>query len=136
MTQTDRNQPICHLYLKLSADDLHSLEMADIRISNTYKTLKKSLVYSGVFRVSNFLHLTWKFSSEYGCSSLALDRGKKKVEDEIGSLETRLTYLLVEKNVRQNRDGGGNFGVVLLQTCLTEILGFHEKFGGGFEKDI
>nr|GEV66176.1 hypothetical protein [Tanacetum cinerariifolium] len=30
--------------------------------------------------------------SEYGCSSLAFDRGKKKVEDEIGSLEIRLTY--------------------------------------------
>ncbi|GJU13777.1 hypothetical protein Tco_1136173 [Tanacetum coccineum] len=27
------------------------------------------------------------------CSSLALDRGRKKVEDEIGSLETKLNYV-------------------------------------------
>ncbi|GJW28898.1 hypothetical protein Tco_0045773 [Tanacetum coccineum] len=33
------------------------------------------------------------------------------------------------------RDGGGDFGVgvVLLQTCLTKILGFFEKFGGGLK---
>ncbi|GKC93486.1 hypothetical protein Tco_1158928 [Tanacetum coccineum] len=32
------------------------------------------------------------FLGEYECSSLALDRRRKKVEDEIGSLETRLNY--------------------------------------------
>ncbi|GJY90926.1 hypothetical protein Tco_0506122 [Tanacetum coccineum] len=32
---------------------------------------------------------------EYECSSLALERGRKKVEDEIGSLETRLNYGIV-----------------------------------------
>nr|GEZ95549.1 hypothetical protein [Tanacetum cinerariifolium] len=33
------------------------------------------------------------FLGEYECSSLTLDRGRKKVEDEIGSLETRLNYV-------------------------------------------
>ncbi|GJW66657.1 hypothetical protein Tco_0121081 [Tanacetum coccineum] len=33
------------------------------------------------------------FLGEYECSSLALDRGRRKVEDEIGSLETRLNYV-------------------------------------------
>ncbi|GKE86600.1 hypothetical protein Tco_1560342 [Tanacetum coccineum] len=32
------------------------------------------------------------FLGEYECSSLALDRRRKKGEDEIGSLETRLNY--------------------------------------------
>ncbi|GJV11131.1 hypothetical protein Tco_1352672 [Tanacetum coccineum] len=36
----------------------------------------------------------------------------------------------------QNGGEGGDFGVVRLQTCLTEILGFLEKFGGGYEQDI
>ncbi|GKE50595.1 hypothetical protein Tco_1481853, partial [Tanacetum coccineum] len=33
------------------------------------------------------------FLGEYECSSLALDRGRKKVEDETGSLKTRLNYV-------------------------------------------
>ncbi|GJY23645.1 hypothetical protein Tco_0397303 [Tanacetum coccineum] len=34
------------------------------------------------------------------------------------------------------KEEGGDFGVVHLQTCLTEILGFLEKSGGGFDQDI
>ncbi|GKG61375.1 hypothetical protein Tco_0619100, partial [Tanacetum coccineum] len=33
------------------------------------------------------------FLGEYKCSSLALDRRRKKEDDEIGSLETRLNYV-------------------------------------------
>ncbi|GJU45895.1 hypothetical protein Tco_1203161 [Tanacetum coccineum] len=38
----------------------------------------------------------------------------------------------------QDHKEAGDFGVgvVCLQTCLTEILGFLEKFEGGFEQDI
>ncbi|GKF20043.1 hypothetical protein Tco_0068681, partial [Tanacetum coccineum] len=43
---------------------------------------EKSLVYNT------------SFLGEYECSSLAVDRRrKKKIEDEIGSLETRLNYV-------------------------------------------
>ncbi|GJV59939.1 hypothetical protein Tco_1466039 [Tanacetum coccineum] len=49
-------------------------------------------------------------SSEYECSSLALDRGRKKVEDEIGSLETRINYV---------EDGG----LALFRECGGEVLG-------------
>nr|GEX70728.1 hypothetical protein [Tanacetum cinerariifolium] len=38
------------------------------------------------------------------CSSLALDRGKKKVEDEIGSLETRLNYVSDQENFRERKN--------------------------------
>ncbi|GKA56620.1 hypothetical protein Tco_0755692 [Tanacetum coccineum] len=44
-------------------------------------TEEKSLIYNT------------SFLDEYECSSLALDRGRRKVEDEIGSLETRLNYV-------------------------------------------
>ncbi|GJZ17704.1 hypothetical protein Tco_0553827 [Tanacetum coccineum] len=70
------------------------------------------------------------FLGEYECSSLALDTEEKRdKKEEIGSLETRSNH--VEKG-----EVGGDFGVVRLQTCLTEILSFLEKFGGGFEQDI
>ncbi|GKC96112.1 hypothetical protein Tco_1161554 [Tanacetum coccineum] len=54
-----------------------------------------------------------------------------------GCVRTRGMGRVVKVKVR-NFEGGGDFGVgvVRLQTCLTEILGFLEKFGGGFEQDI
>ncbi|GJX49659.1 reverse transcriptase [Tanacetum coccineum] len=48
---------------------------------NLRRRYKKSLIYNT------------SFLGEYECSSLALDRGRKKVEDEIGSLEIRLNYV-------------------------------------------
>ncbi|GJT67339.1 hypothetical protein Tco_1018819 [Tanacetum coccineum] len=37
------------------------------------------------------------------CSSVALDKGRKKVEDEIGSLETRLNYVSDQANLERER---------------------------------
>nr|GEW66302.1 hypothetical protein [Tanacetum cinerariifolium] len=42
-------------------------------------------------------------SAPYEYSSLALDRGRKKVEDEIGSLETRLNYVSYQENFREGK---------------------------------
>ncbi|GKB44572.1 hypothetical protein Tco_0889514 [Tanacetum coccineum] len=43
------------------------------------------------------------FLGEYKCSSLALDRGKNKVEYDIGSLETRLNYVSDQENFREGK---------------------------------
>ncbi|GJY84388.1 hypothetical protein Tco_0497764 [Tanacetum coccineum] len=51
------------------------------RVLDLRRIEEKSLIYNT------------SFLGEYECSSLALDRGKKKVEYEIGSLETRLNYV-------------------------------------------
>ncbi|GJW74045.1 hypothetical protein Tco_0133415 [Tanacetum coccineum] len=53
------------------------------------------------------------FLDEYECSSLALDRGKKKVEDEIVSLETRLNY----ENPTSPVGSPGGEGVSLEEGC-------------------
>ncbi|GJZ60264.1 hypothetical protein Tco_0616080 [Tanacetum coccineum] len=71
------------------------------------------------------------FLGEYECSSLALDRRRKKVEDGIGSLETRFDnvsdqeiYIYSQKNLTSPGSGlGGGEG-------------FLEKFERGFEQDI
>ncbi|GJY10708.1 hypothetical protein Tco_0378893 [Tanacetum coccineum] len=51
------------------------------RVLNLRRRDEKSLIYNT------------PFLGEYESSSLALDRRRKKAEDEIGSLETRLNYV-------------------------------------------
>nr|GEX71877.1 hypothetical protein [Tanacetum cinerariifolium] len=54
----------------------------EIRVLDLKRREEKSLIYNT------------SFLGKYKCSSLALDRSRKKVEDEIGSLEIRLNYLV------------------------------------------
>ncbi|GJU54697.1 hypothetical protein Tco_1228411 [Tanacetum coccineum] len=42
--------------------------------------------------------------NEYECSSLALDRRRNKVEDEIGSLETRLSYAVIKRFKKRKKE--------------------------------
>ncbi|GKD92576.1 hypothetical protein Tco_1372413 [Tanacetum coccineum] len=44
-------------------------------------------------REEKLLIYNTSFLGEYECSSLAIDRRRKKIEDEIGSFETRLNYV-------------------------------------------
>ncbi|GKA34536.1 hypothetical protein Tco_0720965 [Tanacetum coccineum] len=96
--------------------------------------------------------------------SLRYETGEKKLNEVdlisqrvemISSVPTTVTKSGVEFNLRIGRrvdqgwtlggsevklfwEGGDDFGVDVLRfhTCLTDILGFLEKFGGGFEQDI
>ncbi|GKA85594.1 hypothetical protein Tco_0807248 [Tanacetum coccineum] len=58
-------------------------------------------------------------------------RGESKVVIEIGRM-----LVLESRHLLHFEGGDCGEEVVLLQTCLTEILGFLEKFGGGFEEDM
>ncbi|GJW65019.1 retrovirus-related pol polyprotein from transposon TNT 1-94 [Tanacetum coccineum] len=51
------------------------------RVLDLRRREEKSLIYNT------------SFLGEYECSSLAIDRRKKKIEDEIGSFKTRLNYV-------------------------------------------
>ncbi|GKD19080.1 ribonuclease H-like domain-containing protein, partial [Tanacetum coccineum] len=56
------------------------------RVLNLRRREGKSLFYNTLFL------------GEYECSSLAIDRRKKKIEDEILSLETRLNYVILSRS--------------------------------------
>ncbi|GJT06010.1 hypothetical protein Tco_0840472 [Tanacetum coccineum] len=63
------------------------------------------------------------FLGKYECSSLALDRGRKKVEDEIGSLEIRLNYVSDQEN-------SAVFIASKWKRLLTVVLAVLDIFGG------
>ncbi|GKD41776.1 hypothetical protein Tco_1261983, partial [Tanacetum coccineum] len=76
--------------------------------------------------------------------SLRYEMGEKKLNEAdfisqgvelVSRIPTTVTKSRVEFNLRI---GGDDFGADVLRfhTCLTDILGFLEKFGGGFEQDI
>ncbi|GJW57106.1 hypothetical protein Tco_0103837 [Tanacetum coccineum] len=74
-------------YAKIALRDLYTIRFytqtqdQENRGLDLKRREEKSLIYNT------------SFLGEYECSSLALDRRRKKVEDEIGSLETRLIYV-------------------------------------------
>ncbi|GJZ95890.1 hypothetical protein Tco_1086734 [Tanacetum coccineum] len=77
-------------------------------------------------------------------ASLRYETGEKKLNEVdlisqrvemISSVPTTVTKAGVEFNLRIE-DGDFGVSVVRLQTCLTDILGFLEKFRGWFEQDI
>ncbi|GJX28073.1 putative reverse transcriptase domain-containing protein, partial [Tanacetum coccineum] len=71
-------------------DKLHFIEELVEIMDREVKQLKQSRI--PIVKGKSLIYNT-SFLGEYECSSLALDRGRKKEEDEIGSLETRLNYV-------------------------------------------